>query len=98
MIRKMILAGILAALISPALSGCAGAAPPTAGTEVFGPTPTPEAHWAEVRGSTFYTGDSRITLSAPVDAETGGWYPAKKEGNRPVAGGYGAECWVLRLS
>ena len=74
MIRKMILAGILAALISPALSGCAGAAPPTAGTEVFGPTPTPEAHWAEVRGSTFYTGDSRITLSAPVDAETGGRY------------------------
>ena len=70
MIRKVILAGILAALISPALSGCAGAAPPTAGTEVFGPTPTPEAHWAEVRGSTFYTGDSRITLSAPVDAET----------------------------
>ena len=70
MIRKIILAGILAVLISPALSGCADAAPRTAGTEIFGPTPTPEAHWARVQGRTFYTGDSRITLSAPVDADT----------------------------
>ena len=86
MIRKMILAGILAALISPALSGCAGAAPPTAGTEVFGPTPTPEAHWAEVRGSTLIaTMDGiPVTIALPdkvVDAYRQGALPLGKLAN-----------------
>ena len=41
---------------------------------------------------------AHAVLGRAVAGHLGGWHPAKKEGNRPVAGGCGAECWVLRLS
>ena len=70
MVRKILRAGTgaLLAALALALAGC-GAVPPADGAETYGPTPTPAAYWARVQNRTFYTGDRKLTLAVPGDAD-----------------------------
>ena len=67
-IHRLCLAALFALAI-PALCGCAGAAAPAEGREVFGPTPTPGVYWAQVRDRTVYVHDRAVTLAVPFDAD-----------------------------
>ena len=68
MVRKIVRAGLPALLIALALAGC-GAEGTQAGTEIYGPTPTPTAWWATVQDRPLYTGDRALTLEVPDDAD-----------------------------